>query len=143
MPSTPARPGRSRVVEEGRVRRFRAWPEGQAAGPGRAAAPTRSAGRGWQSLTSHAGADGTEVQALVAAGVHGIVVAGTGNGTVHTLLEAALLRAAATGVAVLRVSRCAFGGVVGSNASGLDALPTLAAPQARIELMLQLMLNRG
>jgi L-asparaginase len=130
------------VVEEGRVRRFRAWPEGLPLGLAFMPPETER----WPRvavLTSHAGADGTQVQALLAAGVRGIVVAGTGNGTVHTLLEAALLRAAAAGVAVSRVSRCAFGGVVGSNASGLDALPTLAAPQARIELMLQLMLNRG
>jgi L-asparaginase len=130
------------VLEEGRVRRFRDWPEGQPLGLA-VIPPEREFWPRVAVLTSHAGADGMEVQALVAAGVRGIVVAGTGNGTVHTLLEAALLRAAAAGVAVSRVSRCAFGGVVGSNTSRLNALPTLAAPQARIELMLQLMVNRG
>jgi L-asparaginase len=126
------------VVEEGRLRRFRAWPVGRALG----LASLVQAPAHWPKvavLTSHAGADGAVVQALVDSGVHGIVVAGTGNGTVHTLLEAALLRAAAAGVSVVRVSRCAFGGVIGTSGSALPALSALAAPQARIELMLHLM----
>jgi L-asparaginase len=124
------------VVEEGRVRRFRDWPHGQALG---LAILGQDAAR-WPRvvvLTSHAGADGAVADALVAAGVHGIVVAGTGNGTVHASLEAALRRAARQGVAVARVSRCAYGGIVGAVDTGLAALPALSAPQARIELMLQ------
>jgi L-asparaginase len=124
------------VVEEGRVRRFRDWPTGQALG---LALLDDDAAR-WPRvavLTSHAGADGFEVDALVDAGVHGIVVAGTGNGTVHVALEAALRRAAQQGVAVARVSRCAYGGIVGVRDGALPALPALSAPQARIELMLQ------
>lgn len=126
------------VIEEGRLRRFRAWPSGQAFG---LAALVQSPDR-WPQvavLLSHAGADGTVVQALLERGVKGIVVAGTGNGTLHTSLEAALARAAAHGVSVMRVSRCPFGGVVGTSGSALPALALLAAPQARIELMLQLM----
>jgi L-asparaginase len=130
------------IIEEGRLRRFRAWPAGQALG----LASLVRAPADWPKvamLTSHAGADGALVQALVDSGVSGIVVAGTGNGTVHTSLEQALWRAAATGVSVVRVSRCAFGGVVGTTGSALPALAALAAPQARIELMLRLMAQPG
>ena len=126
------------LVEEGRLRRFRAWPQGQALGlallrPDAAAWP-------WVALlTSHAGADGGMVEALAEAGVQGIVVAGTGNGSVHENLEAALQRAAGRGIRVVRVSRCARGGVVGCGGSALPALPELGAAQARIELMLGLL----
>ncbi|MGL6112567.1 MAG: asparaginase, partial [Rubrivivax sp.] len=130
--------GQVALVEEGRVRQFRAWPEGKALG---LAALGNDAAL-WPRvslLTSHAGADGAEVDALAGAGVRGIVVAGTGNGTLHTQLEAALLRAATRGIAVARVSRCAYGGVVGEPASPIASLPGLAGPQARIELMLRLL----
>jgi len=130
------------VIGEGQLRRFRDWPTGQALGlDSLARAPA-----GWPKvamLTSHAGADGAVVQALVDSGVRGIVVAGTGNGTVHALLETALQRAAGAGVSVMRVSRCAAGAVVGTAGSALPALPALAAPQARIELMLRLMAQPG
>ncbi len=48
-------------------------------------------------LMNHAGAGGAIVQALQAQGVQGLVVAGTGNGSLHHELEAALLKAQAAG----------------------------------------------
>ena len=78
------------------------------------------------------------VDALVAAGVEGIVVAGTGNGSVHQ--RAAAGRRAApshAGVPVLRASRCLLGGVVGAPADALAAAGALTPAQARIELMLR------
>ncbi len=125
-------------IEEGRVRRFRAWPEGQALGLTALGIDAQH----WPRvalLTSHAGAEGALVDALVAAGMHGLVVAGCGNGNVHAALEVALQQALAAGVAVLRVSRCAYGGVVGADSSALPAAPGLNGPQARVELMLRLM----
>ncbi|WP_312028371.1 asparaginase domain-containing protein [Aquabacterium sp. J223] len=90
------------------------------------------------------------VQALVDAGVQGLVVAGTGNGTVHARLLAALEAAAAQGVAVWWTSRCAFGGLAegrpdGGRLSGPPRPPGLlglAAPLLRLELVLQLALRR-
>jgi L-asparaginase len=126
------------IVEEGRVRRFRAWPQGQALG----LVVLRHDVARWPRvvlLTSHAGADGTLVDALAEAGVHGIVVAGTGNGSVHESLETALWRVAGRGMRVVRVSRCAYGGVVGNSETQLPAMPALGAAQARIELMLELL----
>jgi L-asparaginase len=77
------------LIEEGRIRALRGWPKSRARDPrwlrdGEVAAP-------WVAIvTSHGGACGREVAALVAAGVQGLVVATTGNGTVHAGMEAAL-----------------------------------------------------
>lgn len=90
-------------------------------------------------VTSHAGARGTVIDALVAAGVHGIVIAGTGNGAVHEQLLQAARRAIAAGVPVVRASRCLLGGVFGAPAGALPSYGTLTPWQARIELMLDLL----
>ncbi len=121
------------VVEDGRVRRFRAWPEGRALG-----LPRLPAGE-WpwvEIVQSHAGARPDAVQALVGAGVRGLVVAGTGNGTVHAALGSALAAAAAAGVVVWRCTRCAGGAVVGADAGSAAALTPWVA---RVELMLTLL----
>ncbi|MFL6695010.1 MAG: asparaginase, partial [Ramlibacter sp.] len=78
------------------------------------------------------------VQALLRDGVEGIVVAGTGNGSVHAALEAALVDAVRAGTRVVRSTRCAEGHVI---AQADDRLPStsLTPVQARIELLLQLL----
>ena len=101
------------------------------------------------------------VQALVAAGVQGLVVAGTGNGTIHQAMEQALLQARAKGVSVWHTTRCLEGQLVGlpvgqgvpsvqassdeiaahvikvEAEGGLDAV-LLPPSKARIAMMLQL-----
>ncbi len=125
---------------EGRLHQWRNWPQGQALGLSHiAAAP--SAWPWVEILTSTAAATARGVDAWVQAGVQGIVVAGTGNGTVHRELLAALRRAGDSGVGLLRTTRCAFGPVIG----GEDWLPVcegLNAAKARVELMLTLMAGR-
>lgn len=148
------------VVEQGVLRRFRDWPRSPPA-PGAAAVLDGDPARWpWVAvLTSHAGADAAMVDALVQAGVRGLVVAGTGNGTVHAAWGAALERARAAGVAVVRSTRCAAGALVGAGAQGLqdgvdpaDTEPqppgfvgagALTPVQARIELMLHLLARGG
>lgn len=76
--------------------------------------------------------------------VDGLVVAGTGNGTIHEDLESVLRDLQARGVRVARVSRCAFGSVVGGDcASEFAHLAGLSAVKARIALMLELMGQRA
>ncbi len=101
---------------------------------------------------SHAGVDAAVTAALVdaacAAGVQGIVVAATGNGTAHHVLHDAMLTAQARGVVVGVSTRCELAGA-GSGAGGeawaplADGLVGVAlhpSPQkARIDLMLRLM----
>jgi L-asparaginase len=122
-------------VEEGRFRPVRDWPASHAVKP-------MPAGRPWsrvEIVMSHAGADGAIVRALVQHGVQGLVVAGTGNGTLHHALEAALLEAQSAGVKVLRTSRCAQGRVLPHAGDRLPHAPGLSPVKARIALMLALM----
>jgi L-asparaginase len=89
-------------------------------------------------VTSHAAHSGLIVKALCDLDVRGVVVACTGNGTVHHVLEAALRQAQNAGIAVLRSTRCARGGLWASS-SALPCAENLTPVQARIELMLQLL----
>ncbi len=125
-------------VQHGRLRQHRAWPLGEPLGPQRL--PTDVARWPWvEIVTSHGGAGAAAVDALVAAGVQGLVVAGTGNGTVHQALAAGLARAQARGVAVRVVSRCAGGTVVAPPHGPWVVYESLSPAQARVELMLELM----
>jgi L-asparaginase len=123
------------VVEEGGVRLLRPWPR-QALLRDRGA--LAAAWPRVEIVLNHAGAGGALVDALAAQGVAGIVAAGTGNGTLHADLEAALLRAQAQGIAVRRASRCAFGRVIGQPADAIPAM-ALSPVKARIALLLELM----
>ena len=125
-------------IEEGVLRRHRAWPEGSALGleclGSDAAAWPRV-----EIVHSHVNAGDGLVRLLCADGVRGLVVACTGNGTLHHVLEAALLRAQASGVAVLRSTRCLDGAVLDAGTNPLPSVGALTPVKARIELMLQLM----
>ena len=70
--------------------------------------------------------------------VSGIVVAGTGNGTISTDLELALRAAQAAGVVVWRSTRCAFGKLIGKEDKEFSDSGGLSPLKARIALMLQL-----
>jgi L-asparaginase len=71
--------------------------------------------------------------------VRGLVVAGTGNGTIHHDLEAALRRAIQAGVNVVRSTRCANGRVLPTAQSEFAHSNGLSPVKARIALMLDLM----
>ena len=100
-------------------------------------------------LMNHAGASGAIVRALMnsnrkesaAAGdapVRGLVIAATGNGTLHHDLEEALLAAQASGVAVVRATRCAMGRVISTPDARIPDSGGLSPVKARIALMLKL-----
>ena len=125
-------------LEGGVLRRFRAWPEGEALGLARIAAPADAWPR-VEIVLNHAGADGRLVDAVVASGAAGLVVAGTGHGSTSARLDDALARARGAGVRVTRASRCAFGPVLARGAQDTEAAGELSAVQARVELLLQLL----
>jgi L-asparaginase len=66
-------------------------------------------------------------------------VAGTGNGSLHHELEAALLKAQATGVKVIRASRCLNGRVLPTPADQIPDSEGLSPVKARVKLILQLL----
>lgn len=127
-------------VEEGRVDWWRTppeWPELPAASRDAAMALDPQRWPRVAVLASHAGADGTEVAALQAAGFRGLVVAGTGHATLHRRLEDALAAAQRQGLVVWPCSRCLGGEALGGVAPA-DAF-ALTPWQARVELQLRLL----
>jgi L-asparaginase len=127
-------------VEDGRLRLLREWPAADAGAAQRLREYT--AATRWprvEIVLNHAGAGGAVVQALVAQGVDGLVVAGTGNGTLHHELEAALVEAQAAGIKVLRSTRCAQGRVLPRNDDVLPDSGGLSPVKARIALLLELL----
>ena len=88
---------------------------------------------------SYAGASAALVHALLADGVQGLVVAGTGNGTIHAALEAALLQAQSSGVRVVRATRCAEGRVLPRGGDLLPDSKGLSPVKARVSLLLELL----
>jgi len=126
------------VMEEEKLRLWRAWPQGMAMGAERLPADVGAWPR-VEIIGSYAGASGAVVRALCASGVQGLVVAATGNGALHHELEAALLEAQANGVRVLRSSRCLNGRVLGQADDRLPSADDLTPVKARVELMLGMM----
>ena len=90
-------------------------------------------------VMSHAGAGGSIVEALVAQGVQGLIVAATGNGTVHHALQAALLNAQVAGIKVVRATRCSNGPILATPGDVFTDSNGLSPVKARIALMLDLL----
>jgi len=126
-------------IVDGAVRPLRAC-SAEVPSIGLAALPEDPAAWPWvEIVTGVAGTDGRAVDLLVQGGVAGIVVAATGNGTLHRRLEQALVRARARGVAVLRSSRCLDGSIIAGEADTLAAAGDLTPVKARVELILTLL----
>lgn len=126
------------LIENGELRQLQPWPRNEGLG---IALLQRTVWPRVELLWNAAGVDGALVPLLIElAGREGralgLVVAGTGNGTLSQALETALLAAQERGVRVLRTTRCAAGPVIGGQ---LPSAGSLSAPQARVELLLQLL----
>ncbi|MFO1220196.1 MAG: asparaginase [Burkholderiaceae bacterium] len=130
-----------RFDDEGRFVRTRAWPAGEALG----IAVLDGDAASWpvvEIVTSHAGTGGALIEALARNGTKGLVIAATGNGTVHEAIELALERAAWAEMAVMRATRCGDGAILEAE-GGSAAWPSAGAltpAKARVELMLRLLL---
>jgi L-asparaginase len=119
-------------VEDGAMRLARGWPSREFVLYTRTApVPLERV----EIVFSHAGARRETVDALVASGVQGLVVAATGNGTVHRELLPALLDAQRKGVKVLRASRCAEGGIIAQPG---DELPSTSVSPVKARILLLL-----
>jgi L-asparaginase len=87
---------------------------------------------------SYAGADGVPIDALVAAGTKGIVVAGVGRGGTTPEQRDALYRARAKGVVVVVGTRTGAGRVPGRTGDNLIGTGDLNPQKARVLLTLAL-----
>ena len=92
-------------------------------------------------VLNHAGAQGENVRDMMQSSrpPQGLVVAGTGNGTVHQGLEKALKEAQAQGARVVRTSRCALGQVMALPDDALASVSDMTPVQARVGLQLALL----
>ena len=127
-------------VENGRVR-WSEWAEAPRLGVSCLDLVRQTPSDQWpwvEVVLSHAGVSRKMVDALVQSGVKGLVVACTGNGTVHSALESGLQDAQTQGVQVRLSTRCTMGQIVGAAAGELVA-SRLSPVKARISLMLSLM----
>jgi L-asparaginase len=131
-------------IEEGKLRLVRNWPLAHDL-PAPAAIKNIAIGAespGWprvEIVMNYAGASGAMVNALVAQGVQGLVVACTGNGSMHHDLEAAVLQARSGGVRVVRATRCVNGRVLPKAGDTLADSQGLSPVKARVALMLELL----
>jgi L-asparaginase len=133
-------------MEEGVLRRVKAWPLTLSH---QAAASVEKIARitTWprvEIVMNYAGGSAAVVDALLqplpgVAPLRGLVVAGTGNGTVHVDLLDALQRAEQAGVRVLRASRCGEGRVLPVAGSAFADSQGLSPVKAGVALMLDLM----
>ena len=99
-------------------------------------------------IAQHVDADPDLVGWLVARGARGLVVAGTGHGTMAEPMRIALARAASDGCVVVRATRLAGGPVwpnagVDDDASGFVAAGFLSAHKARLVVSLALAAGLG
>jgi L-asparaginase len=137
-------------VEEGALRLIRDWPV-VPTDRSFSAIENIANNEDWprvEIVLNYAGAGAAMVEALLAQAasgspdvppLRGLVVAGTGNGSVHEALQAVLVRASAAGIAVVRASRCPRGRVLPRQDDVFPDSQGLSAIKARIALMLRLM----
>ena len=135
-------------VEEGRLRLVRNWPS-EHASHSQVAIKNITFDLLWprvEIVMNYAGASGAVVDALLFSGpsshqppLLGLVVAATGNGTVHHDLQAALHRAVASGVRVVMATRCASGQVIPGVSQVFPDSKGLSPVKARVALMLELL----
>lgn len=138
-------------VEEHEVRLVRSWPsvavphsQGIVARVERCTSWPRV-----EILTSHVGARPFLINTLIrerAEGnpeaVDGLVLATTGNGTLHHELESAALRARDAGITIWRASRCLNGRILPKPEDQIPDTSTLSPVKARISLILSLLIRQ-
>lgn len=136
-------------VEEGELRLLRGWPVCSASGEVLSAiALDPSHWPRVEILVSHAGAGAGLVDVLIdqyrsarPGAARGLVLAASGNGTLHHAMETAAARAADSGMVVVRATRCAQGRILPKAGDALRDAGALSPVKARVALMLELMLS--
>ena len=125
-------------VEEGCLRLVRNWPATQD-GPMLTAIEKIADWPRVEIIMNYVGASGALVQALLDQGVQGLVVAATGNGTIHQELQYALVKAQAAGVRVVRSTRCVNGRALSLPGDAIPDANGLSPVKSRVALILDLL----
>ena len=90
-------------------------------------------------VMNHVNASALHIEALVQAGVKGLVVAGTGNGSMSSKLKQSLELAQKAGVQIRLSTRCNQGSVIPTDSHIFDATSGLSPVKTRVALMLDMM----
>ena len=127
------------AVEGGIVRQWRNWPVSQPIVQA-SQLPEDTAKWPWVEIVeSCAGTTGAIVPALVGAGVNGLVIAATGNGTIHKDLIAHAKEAMAQGIPVVRAARVGDGVILGEDEDGIAKSACTLPVKARVLMIAQLL----
>lgn len=94
-------------------------------------------------MGSCAAARAAGVEAMLDAGVDGLILATTGNGSIHRALLPALQRARMRGIPVVQTTRCEQGSIVLAAGAQDPSVSELSPFKARISLMLELLQKRS
>lgn len=130
------------LVEEGQVRTVGHWP-GAVRLVDPLSLPLDAPWPRVEIVGNQVQADGWLPRALLAAGgLHGLIAAGTGNGSLSKSLTQALLACQAEGVEIRRVSRCLGGPLLPLPHEDFLAESGLSSVKARIKLTLELLARR-
>lgn len=130
------------LVEEGVVRSICQWPIAVCKlDP--LTLPEDSAWPRVEVISNQVQADGWLPRVLLAAGgLDGLVVAGTGNGSLSQPLKQALMDCQSAGVEIRRVTRCQGGPLLNLPHESFPAESGLSAAKARVKLILELLAKR-
>jgi L-asparaginase len=103
------------------------------------ACPTAASWPWVEIVLNHVHTNPKQIELLCAAGVQGLIVAGTGNGTISQSMEKSLLLAQASGVKVCISSRCPQGSVVPTEMHAFETTKNLNSVKARVALILNIL----
>ncbi|NBO42896.1 MAG: asparaginase, partial [Betaproteobacteria bacterium] len=90
-------------------------------------------------VMNHVNASPLHIDALVQAGVKGLVVAGTGNGSIHTKMKESLFRAQQSHVEIRVSTRCNQGSVIPNECHEFETAGGLSPVKTRVALLLDIM----
>jgi len=90
-------------------------------------------------VMNHVNASPLHIDALVQAGVKGLVVAGTGNGSIHTKMKESLFRAQQSHVEIRVSTRCNQGSVIPNERHEFETSGGLSPVKTRVALLLDIM----
>ena len=124
MPATPSRPATAMLLAAGRGERMRPLSDHTP----KPMLPVKG-----KPLMQWA------MESMQRAGVQGLVVAGTGNGSISSKMKESLVRAQIEKVQIRLSSRCHQGAVVPTSGHEFDATGALSPVKTRVALLLDIM----